>query len=218
MSKKKINRLRVFAGPNGSGKSTVFRNINRSFQIGHYINADDLERALKDNKFVNLYDFGISVEKADFQNYIANSTLLLKAKQSGLDISLSIQNNIVLANQEKVHSYEAALLAAFLREKLIESNHSLSFETVMSHPSKLEVMEIADKNHYRNYLYFICTDAPSINVNRVQNRVIKGGHAVPDDKIISRCYKSLSLLPATIRNTYRTFIFDNSGNKHQLIL
>lgn len=54
MSGKKIKRIRMFAGPNGSGKSTVFRNINRLFSIGHYVNADDIEIQFKTQGFINL--------------------------------------------------------------------------------------------------------------------------------------------------------------------
>lgn len=38
----KNHRLRMFAGPNGSGKSTIFNQISSSFDIGIYLNADDL--------------------------------------------------------------------------------------------------------------------------------------------------------------------------------
>ena len=62
------------------------------------------------------------------------------------------------------------------------------------------------------------TDSPLINVSRVRNRILKGGHAVPEDKITSRYFRSLNLLTGAINETYRSFIFDNSGNRHQLIL
>jgi predicted ABC-type ATPase len=68
-------------------------------------------------------------------------------------------------------------------------------------------------------LYFIATDDPLININRVERRVAKGGHAVPKDKIVSRYYRSLELLMAAIHQTDRTYIFDNSsdGSEHTWI-
>jgi len=45
----------------------------------------------------------------------------------------------------------------------------------------------------------------------VQNRVRRGGHAVPEDKIVKRYHLSLGLLMDAIRNTNRAYIFDNSG-------
>lgn len=62
MSKKAVSRMRVFAGPNGSGKSTIIKEIQKKVRTGIYINADDIEKACKDKKFINLGDYGL--EKA----------------------------------------------------------------------------------------------------------------------------------------------------------
>ncbi|RYE43433.1 MAG: hypothetical protein EOP48_22915, partial [Sphingobacteriales bacterium] len=59
--------------------------------------------------------------------------------------------------------------------------------------------------------------SPDINIKRVRNRVKKGGHNVPDDKIIERYHRSLSLLAEVIPHTYRSYIFDNSGQSYRLI-
>jgi len=49
-------RLRMFAGPNGSGKSTVFKEIRKKHDvdIGVYINADDIEKKIKECRCVKL--------------------------------------------------------------------------------------------------------------------------------------------------------------------
>ena len=46
-------RLRMFAGPNGSGKSTVFNEIKEQydFDLGIYLNADEIEKKTKEEKF-----------------------------------------------------------------------------------------------------------------------------------------------------------------------
>lgn len=218
MRRKKTKRLRMFAGPNGSGKSTVFRSINRQFSIGHYVNADDIEVQFKTQGFINLYDFDLLVENQNLQDFIKSSSLVAKAQESKLAINLKIIDNIVVTDATKVHSYEAALLTAFLRHKFIEDNQSFSFETVMSHKSKCEILEDAKRENYQNYLYFICTKSADINVGRVENRVTKGGHPVPKDKIVERYHRSLGLLRDAIKHTHRTYIFDNSKETHKLIL
>ena len=40
----------------------------------------------------------------------------------------------------------------------------------MSHPSKVALLENAQRAGYRTYLYYIATDDPAINVSRVANR------------------------------------------------
>lgn len=72
-------------------------------------------------------------------------------------------------------------------------------------------MEKAKGLGYKNYLYFICTVDPTINVNRVAQRVALKGHNVPEDRIRNRYYDSLKLLPSLIPLTHRTFLFDNSS-------
>ena len=99
----------------------------------------------------------------------------------------------------------------FLRQKLLELKVSFTFETVMSHRSKVELLARAQQAGYRTYLYYIATDDPEINISRVRNRVKLGGHSVPEDRIGPRYYRSLDLLMDAIRNTNRTYVFDNSS-------
>jgi len=88
----------------------------------------------------------------------------------------------------------------------------------MSHRSKIHFLKNANQAGYKNYLYYISTESPIINIERVKQRVKLGGHDVALAKIETRYYNSLSNLKEAIRNTYRTFIFDNSGDKPILIL
>jgi predicted ABC-type ATPase len=80
----------------------------------------------------------------------------------------------------------------------------------MSSPDKVQFLKYAQDQGFRTYLYFIATEAPEINISRVKNRVIQGGHPVPEDKIVSRYYRSLDLLADAVQFTDRAYIFDNS--------
>ncbi len=80
----------------------------------------------------------------------------------------------------------------------------------MSHEGKVALLGRAQQAGYRTYLYYVATDALEINVSCVQNRVALGGHAVPEDKIVSRYHRSLDLLMDAIRLANRAYIFDNS--------
>lgn len=64
---------------------------------------------------------------------------------------------------------------------------------------------------------FITTSDPEINVARVAQRVSKGGHDVPREKIISRYYKSMRFLPQIIEVADIVKVYDNSG-EHPLIV
>jgi len=106
----------------------------------------------------------------------------------------------------------ASVLVGFMRGKLLEARQTFTFETVMSHPSKVQVLRMAQELGYRTYLYYVATDDSAINVSRVANRVALGGHSVPVDKIVMRYQKSLALLLSAIRYSSRAYIFDNSTN------
>jgi predicted ABC-type ATPase len=116
-----------------------------------------------------------------------------------------------------INSYVASVVVEFLRHKLIRQETSFTFETVMSHRSKVDFLASAQAAGFRTYLYYIATDDPAINVARVRNRASLGGHDVPEDRILSRYYKSMELLTAAIRNSNRAFIFDNSFPEHSWI-
>lgn len=54
-----------------------------------------------------------------------------------------------------------------------------------------------------------------INVLRIAQRYLNGGHEVPISKVISRYYKSLALAAQAIDFVDRAYVYDNSRN-HEL--
>ncbi len=111
----------------------------------------------------------------------------------------------------------AQILADFLRKKLLAEKKKFSFETVFSHSGKLAIMEQAKSAGYKVYLYFVSTESPEINIDRVSYRKEDGGHDVPVDKIRSRYYRSLDLLHEAAQIAYQAYFFDNSGRQPDLI-
>jgi predicted ABC-type ATPase len=214
-------RLRMFAGPNGSGKSTVFDEIKSKYDLdlGVYLNADEIEKKLKKKNSINILDYNLPIEVGNnFNNFLKSHSLFSKAKSDGYEIDLIFDEKLILNPNSTTHSYEASILTDFLRSELIKSGQKLSFETVMSHPSKIDTLKFSAEKKYKNYLYFISTENVEINKSRVKERVLNGGHFVPENKIEERYFRSLELLKDAIKSTYRTFIFDNSESKSRLIL
>lgn len=109
---------------------------------------------------------------------------------------------------------EAAIEATRRREEAVESGHSFTFETVMSKERNLLLLEKAKAHGYFIKGYYIFTRSPYINVARVCARVYSGGHDVPKDKIISRYYESLALLPRLFAVCDILHVYDNSED-HQ---
>ena len=98
-----------------------------------------------------------------------------------------------------------------LRETWLNDGISHSYESVMSHPSHLDYIRKANELGYKTYLYYICINDPKINLDRVNERVISGGHPVPKDKILSRYKKSLEQLCEMAKLCRRVYFFDNTN-------
>jgi predicted ABC-type ATPase len=114
--------------------------------------------------------------------------------------------------------YDAAIIAEFFRFKLVSGTITFSYETVFSHESKLDFLKLAKKKGFTIYLYFVCTQDPKININRVKNRVEQGGHDVSEDKIESKYYRALKLLKEAFLLSDRAFIVDTTIDKGEIIL
>lgn len=206
-----MKRFRLFAGPNGSGKSTLIKEIAKKYYIGYFINADEIERILRLNSFIDCSEYiPITVVQEDWDSFADVIKVKdTRAKETSLSL-IKIKEN-VLYNEGSIDSYNAALIAEFFRTKLLYSNVSFSFETVMSHPSKIDFLKEANNKGFKTYMYFICTQDPLININRVQMRVNQGGHHVDANKIVERYYRSIELLCDAFLSVDRGFIIDSSS-------
>ena len=105
---------------------------------------------------------------------------------------------------------QAAEKADELREERLKAKEDFTFETVLSTDSKLKFMKRAKESGYFIRGYFVLTQSPLINIKRIQNRVEKGLHAVPHEKVCSRYVRSLDNLPAFIELCDICHVYDNS--------
>ena len=206
----RVPRLRMFAGPNGSGKSTLKAHL-RPDLLGHYLNADEIELALRSPEGFDFSPFGLVPSPEELHAFWRASSLLRRTDLVRAAERLVLYRNRLGFGDVEGNSYFAAVVADFVRRRLLASRASFSFETVMSSRDKVLLLREAQGRGYRTYLYFMATDDPEINVSRVQNRVRLGGHDVPHDKIVERYARCLGLLPEAIAYSNRAYVFDNSG-------
>lgn len=105
---------------------------------------------------------------------------------------------------------KAAEAATRLRYECLEQGRDFVFETVFSSPEKLEFLYKAKDAGFFIRLFYVCTSDPAINVARITQRYINGGHEVPISKIISRYYKSLVNAAKALPLVDRAYVYDNS--------
>ena len=101
-----------------------------------------------------------------------------------------------------------------LREKLLKERKDFIFETVLSSDGKVDFLKRAKEAGYFIRMFFICTDAPTINVARIAKRVMEGGHDVPIQKILSRYLKAIANAEKVTRFADRAYFYDNSIDDH----
>jgi predicted ABC-type ATPase len=112
----------------------------------------------------------------------------------------------------RAHAYDAALVAADTRARLIELGRSFIAETVFSHPSKLELIDTAQAAGYVVVLHVLLIPE-ELAVERVRHRVSAGGHDVPEDKIRQRYQRLWVLVAAAIHRCDSATVYDNSALK-----
>lgn len=130
-----------------------------------------------------------------------------------------------LASKEFGHPAQTAAesargqeLAENRRRELMAARKSLVTESTFSHPSKIDLVRDAKAAGYEVVLYHVNVRSPNLSVLRVADRVGKGGHPVPEDKIRQRYDRNQPLIREAAKLADRAYVFDNSeiGKPHQL--
>lgn len=107
---------------------------------------------------------------------------------------------------------EAGRLMLQRIEELLERNATFSIETTLATRSYLNLVHRAQRQSYRVNLLYFWLNSPELAMQRVAERVSKGGHDIPET-VIRRRYK------AGMNNLFKLFmpavdywaIYDNSS-------
>lgn len=111
----------------------------------------------------------------------------------------------------EVESYKAAKLAADQRTRLITERKTFCFETVFSHPSKIDFIAEAKAAGYDVVLVYIHLTDTSLNEARVAGRVAAGGHSVPVQKIHERVPRTIRHISVAVPLSDTFIALDNSS-------
>ena len=90
----KNNRMRVFAGPNGSGKTTLFKAFSKKYNAGYFVNADQLEKELKETGLIDLKTIPLKASNDDlllFRKSDLAQSILKKAETENCSVDIEIR-------------------------------------------------------------------------------------------------------------------------------
>lgn len=134
-----------------------------------------------------------------------------RLKPSGMPfINADIIAKQIFPDAPEIHSYDAAIIASHMRTRLLQEGQTFCFETVFSHPSKIDFVAQAKIMGYEIILVFIHLQNTSLNKARVAQRVSEGGHNVPDEKIVTRLPRLLKNIQKTLPLCDYVYILDNT--------
>lgn len=105
---------------------------------------------------------------------------------------------------------KAAREATRLRYECLDKGVDFVFETVFSSEEKIDFLRKAKEAGFFIRIFYVCTESPLININRIAQRYLNGGHEVPISKTISRYFGSLKNLKEAIKIADRVYLYDNS--------
>ena len=94
--------------------------------------------------------------------------------------------------------------------KHISRAENFAVETTLSGKSYLQMMIDARARGFEIVLVYIGTENVEINLARIKNRVLAGGHNVPEEDVRRRSKRSFRNLPIGIQRADHTILFDNS--------
>jgi predicted ABC-type ATPase len=93
-------------------------------------------------------------------------------------------------NPESV-AIEAGRLMLSRIHELMKAGVDFAFETTLATRSYVSLVKAAQDAGYKVALLFIWIDSPATAIQRVAERVVKGGHDIPSEVIERRYYRGL---------------------------
>lgn len=119
-------------------------------------------------------------------------------------------NPDILAAQEGGDFIKGARSALLLRERNLKQGLSFVFESTFSGNSEIRLLKEAKLKHYKINGVLVGTDNIDLNLKRISERVVIGGHFVPDEDVRRRAGRVLSNYPSILELTDRLYLVDNT--------
>ncbi len=121
-----------------------------------------------------------------------------------------IANGLCPEDPSKVSAKAGKILLGEL-ERQIDLREDFAFETTLSGFGYLSRIHRWRKNNWNVVLYYLYIPSPNFSLQRVKERVSRGGHDIPEVDIYRRYPRSLANLFTYSNVCDMTLCFDNSG-------
>ncbi len=121
-------------------------------------------------------------------------------------IARTIQSTVTASS-----AIAAGRQALQVAKQLLRDQKSFAVETTLSGKNYLQMMLDAHALGFEVVLVYIGTETVEINLARIANRVVAGGHDVPEADVRRRYQRSLENVSTAISRADHVILFDNSS-------
>ena len=118
--------------------------------------------------------------------------------------------NTLLAATSSLLPIAAARHVLGAARRNLSNGTSFAVETTLAGKKYLQMILDAKNKGFEIVLVYVGTRSVEINLERIRNRVLSGGHDVPEQDVRRRYKRSFENLPAAIARADHTILFDNS--------
>lgn len=129
-----------------------------------------------------------------------------------------INPDVLFAANPEAGLIGAGRRALELQKRFLDERRDFLIETTFSGKRELGLMRSAARAGFKVNLVFVAVESALLSQGRVAVRVAEGGHHVPWEDIRRRRERTLANLPIGLDIADRAVLFDNSGEKHRLLL
>jgi predicted ABC-type ATPase len=120
--------------------------------------------------------------------------------------------------QEESSEISAGKILVKRVEQAISEQQDISFETTLSGKIWKRYAKLAKSKGFQTIIYYVSVANPDLAIERVNKRVLEGGHAVPQDVVRRRFYRSIvNFFNEYVELVDLWYMFDNSEGTARLI-
>jgi predicted ABC-type ATPase len=152
-------------------------------------------------------------------NGSGKSSIISLSEFEGKDHLLDVDAIARRINPERpeLAAISAGREALQLAREYILRQEDFAVETTLSGSWTSALIQAAQRNEFYVRLLYVCVNTPERSIQRVHERVVRGGHHVPDHDVRRRYARSLVNAKELLRVVHHALGFDNSGDKADLI-
>lgn len=155
-------------------------------------------------------------------NGSGKTTLAFKLIPNSFELKEFVNADIIASGLSAFNLDSVAIAAGKLMLHKIKENVSLkknfAFETTLSSKSFFPFLKKIKIEGYKINLIYIWLKNPELAIDRIRNRILIGGHFIPDEVVKRRYYRSMkNLVNLYLPIADRWEIYDNSYITAQLV-